>query len=64
MGEILPEAKSFLALFTLKGGICVAQSLKIPHNPKMEDYDKAIQQLLETQHSRAVIIFASEEDIR
>uniref|UniRef100_A0A4W5MYR4 Glutamate metabotropic receptor 7 n=1 Tax=Hucho hucho TaxID=62062 RepID=A0A4W5MYR4_9TELE len=46
------------------GGICIAQSLKIPHNPKLEDYDKAIQQLLETHHSRAVIIFASEEDIR
>ena len=42
----------------------MAQSLKIPHNPKLEDYDKAIQQLLETPHSRAVIIFASEEDIR
>lgn len=47
-----------------KGGICIAQSLKIPHNPKLEDYDKTIQQLLETHHSRAVIIFASEEDIR
>ncbi|XP_061909688.1 metabotropic glutamate receptor 7-like isoform X1 [Entelurus aequoreus] len=47
-----------------RGGICIAQSLKIPHNPKLEDYDKAIQQLLETQHSRAVIIFANEEDIR
>ncbi|CAB1336125.1 unnamed protein product, partial [Coregonus sp. 'balchen'] len=45
-------------------GICIAQSLKIPHNPKLEDYDKAIQQLLETPHSRGVIIFASEEDIR
>lgn len=47
-----------------KGGICIAQSLKIPHNPKLEDYDKAIQQLLETHYSRAVIIFANEEDIR
>ncbi|CAG11283.1 unnamed protein product [Tetraodon nigroviridis] len=46
------------------GGICIAQSLKIPHNPKLEDYDKAIQQLLETHYSRAVIIFANEEDIR
>ncbi|KAL1021570.1 hypothetical protein UPYG_G00014970 [Umbra pygmaea] len=46
------------------GGICIAQSLKIPHNPRVEDYDKAIQQLLETHRSRAVIIFASEEDIR
>uniref|UniRef100_A0A8C6MC44 Glutamate metabotropic receptor 7 n=1 Tax=Nothobranchius furzeri TaxID=105023 RepID=A0A8C6MC44_NOTFU len=49
---------------TLPGGICIAQSLKVPHNPKMEDYDKIIQQLLETHHSRAVIIFATEEDIR
>lgn len=65
MGEIIPEALSFLTPFPLKkGGICIAQSLKIPHNPKLEDYDKTIQQLLETQHSRAVIIFASEEDIR
>lgn len=47
-----------------KGGICIAQSLKIPHNPKLEDYDKAIQQLLETHYSRAVVIFANEEDIR
>ncbi|XP_024240809.1 metabotropic glutamate receptor 7 isoform X2 [Oncorhynchus tshawytscha] len=46
------------------GGICIAQSLKIPHNPKLEDYDEAIQQLLETPHSRGVIIFASEEDVR
>ncbi|KAM7404873.1 hypothetical protein PAMP_012184 [Pampus punctatissimus] len=56
--------EAFTQLSKEAGGICVAQSLKIPHNPKLEDYDKAIQQLLETQHSRAVIIFASEEDIR
>ena len=52
------------ALLPFKGGICIAQSLRIPHNSKLEDYDKAVQQLLETQHSRAVVIFASEEDIR
>ncbi|KAM4611145.1 metabotropic glutamate receptor 7-like [Polymixia lowei] len=56
--------EAFTQLSKESGGICIAQSLKIPHNPKLEDYDKAIQQLLETQHSRAVIIFASEEDIR
>ncbi|XP_077572000.1 metabotropic glutamate receptor 7-like isoform X1 [Stigmatopora nigra] len=56
--------EAFTQLSKEGGGICVAQSLKIPHNPKMEDYDKAIQQLLETQHSRAVIVFANEEDIR
>lgn len=66
IGEIIPEVLSFLTLLPplKKGGICIAQSLKIPHNPKLEDYDKTIQQLLETHHSRAVIIFASEEDIR
>ncbi|XP_068997749.1 metabotropic glutamate receptor 7-like [Embiotoca jacksoni] len=56
--------EAFTQLSKEAGGICIAQSLKIPHNPKLEDYDKTIQQLLETQHSRAVIIFASEEDIR
>ncbi|KAL6119097.1 grm7 [Pungitius sinensis] len=56
--------EAFTQLSKEAGGICIAQSLKIPHNPKLEDYDKAIQQLLETQHARAVVIFASEEDIR
>lgn len=56
--------EAFTQLSKETGGICIAQSLKIPHNPKLEDYDKAIQQLLETQNSRAVVIFASEEDIR
>ncbi|KAI3357627.1 hypothetical protein L3Q82_016037, partial [Scortum barcoo] len=56
--------EAFTQLSKEAGGICIAQSLKIPNNPKLEDYDKAIQQLLETQHSRAVIIFANEEDIR
>ncbi|KAM9751874.1 metabotropic glutamate receptor 7 isoform 1-T1 [Menidia menidia] len=56
--------EAFTQLSKEAGGICIAQSLKIPHNPKLEDYDKIIQQLLETYHSRAVIIFASEEDIR
>uniref|UniRef100_A0A667ZRQ4 G-protein coupled receptors family 3 profile domain-containing protein n=1 Tax=Myripristis murdjan TaxID=586833 RepID=A0A667ZRQ4_9TELE len=49
--------EAFTQLSKEAGGICIAQSLKIPHNPKLEDYDKAIQQLLETQHSRAVVIF-------
>ncbi|XP_067095484.1 metabotropic glutamate receptor 7-like [Osmerus mordax] len=56
--------EAFTKLSKEAGEICIAQSLKIPPNSKLEDYDKAIQQLLETQHSRAVIIFASEEDIR
>lgn len=56
--------EAFTQLSKEAGGICIAQSLKIPHNPKLEDYDKIIQQLLEMYRSRAVIIFASEEDIR
>uniref|UniRef100_H3DKJ8 Glutamate metabotropic receptor 7 n=1 Tax=Tetraodon nigroviridis TaxID=99883 RepID=H3DKJ8_TETNG len=63
-GEKGVEAFTQLSKEAEKGGICIAQSLKIPHNPKLEDYDKAIQQLLETHYSRAVIIFANEEDIR
>lgn len=51
---------SFLSL----GGICIAQSLKIPHDHKQADFDKIIRQLLETRHARAVIIFAYDEDIR
>ncbi|KAG1934827.1 metabotropic glutamate receptor, partial [Pimephales promelas] len=45
-------------------GICIAQSLKIPHDHKQADFDKIIRQLLETRHARAVIIFAYDEDIR
>ncbi|KAI7791391.1 metabotropic glutamate receptor 7 precursor, partial [Triplophysa rosa] len=46
------------------GGICIAQSLKIPHDHKQADFDKIIRQLLETRYARAVIIFAYDEDIR
>lgn len=50
--------------FLYLGGICIAQSLKIPHDHKQADFDKIIRQLLETRHARAVIIFAYDEDIR
>ncbi|XP_008317587.1 metabotropic glutamate receptor 7-like [Cynoglossus semilaevis] len=56
--------EAFTQLCKEAGGICLAQSIKIPHNPRLEDYDKAVQQLLESQHSRAVVTFAGEEDIR
>ncbi|KAG9331454.1 hypothetical protein JZ751_019139 [Albula glossodonta] len=48
----------------VEGGICIAQSLKIPNDHKEEDFDKIIRQLLDTRNSRAVVIFASDEDIR
>ncbi|XP_030076919.1 metabotropic glutamate receptor 4 [Microcaecilia unicolor] len=46
------------------GGVCVAQSVKIPREPKPGEFDKIIRRLLETSSARAVIIFASEDDIR
>ncbi|KAJ3586459.1 hypothetical protein NHX12_012857, partial [Muraenolepis orangiensis] len=56
--------EAFQQLSKEAGGVCIAQSLRILQNSKPEDYDKAVQQLLETQHSRAVVVFAGEEDIR
>ncbi|XP_037741099.1 metabotropic glutamate receptor 4 isoform X2 [Chelonia mydas] len=46
------------------GGVCVAQSVKIPREPKAGEFDKIIRRLLETSHARAIIIFANEDDIR
>uniref|UniRef100_A0A3B3WE43 G-protein coupled receptors family 3 profile domain-containing protein n=2 Tax=Poecilia mexicana TaxID=48701 RepID=A0A3B3WE43_9TELE len=46
------------------GGICIAQSLKIPHEHKPSDFDKIIRQLLDTRYARTVVLFASDEDIR
>jgi hypothetical protein len=46
------------------GGVCIAQSVKIPREPKMGEFDKIIKRLLETSNARAVIIFANEDDIR
>lgn len=46
------------------GGVCIAQSVKIPREPKPGEFDKIIRRLLETSNARAVIIFANEDDIR
>lgn len=51
-------------LLCASGGVCVAQSVKIPREPKPGEFDKIIRRLLETSHARAVIIFANEDDIR
>ncbi|XP_056303307.1 metabotropic glutamate receptor 7 isoform X1 [Danio aesculapii] len=56
--------EAFMQISRGAGGICIAQSLKIPHDHKQGDFDKIIRQLLETRHARAVIIFANDEDIR
>ncbi|XP_072308180.1 metabotropic glutamate receptor 7 isoform X2 [Eucyclogobius newberryi] len=55
---------AFMQLSREAGGICIAQSLKIPHDHKPSDFDKVIRLLLETRYARAVILFASDEDIR
>ncbi|KAL0962669.1 hypothetical protein UPYG_G00343730 [Umbra pygmaea] len=48
----------------MAGGVCIAQSLKIPREPKPGEFDKIIMRLLETSNARAVIMFANEDDIR
>ncbi|XP_025922723.1 metabotropic glutamate receptor 8-like [Apteryx rowi] len=47
-----------------EGGVCIAQSLKIPREPRPGEFDKIIKRLLETPNARAVIMFANEDDIR
>ncbi|KAK3544373.1 hypothetical protein QTP86_010152 [Hemibagrus guttatus] len=45
-------------------GVCIAQSLKIPREPRPGEFDKIIMRLLETPNARAIIMFANEDDIR
>lgn len=58
-----PAHPGLLASF-LQGGVCIAQSVKIPREPKPGEFDKIIRRLLETSNARAIIIFANEDDIR
>lgn len=46
------------------GGICIAQSLKVPAHSGPGQFDKIIRLLLDTRQARAVILFASQQDIR
>ncbi|XP_061730987.1 metabotropic glutamate receptor 7 [Nerophis ophidion] len=55
---------AFLQLSRDAGGTCVAQSVKIPHHPTTSFFDKVIRLLLDTPAARAVILFASDDDIR
>ncbi|KAM6981345.1 metabotropic glutamate receptor 7 [Aplochiton taeniatus] len=55
---------AFMQLSREAGGICIAQSLKIPHEHKTEHFDKTIRLLMDTRYARAVLLFASDEDIR
>ncbi|XP_043564345.1 metabotropic glutamate receptor 7-like isoform X3 [Chiloscyllium plagiosum] len=56
--------EAFVQVSKEAGGICIAQSLKIPADPKRADFDKIIKSLLDTPRVRGVIIFANEDDIR
>ncbi|XP_054640913.1 metabotropic glutamate receptor 7-like isoform X1 [Dunckerocampus dactyliophorus] len=55
---------AFLQLSRDQGGTCVAQSVKIPHHPDSSHFDKVIRLLLDTPAARAIILFASDDDIR
>ncbi|KAI3366413.1 hypothetical protein L3Q82_000568 [Scortum barcoo] len=57
--SFFPEAALFIS-----GGVCIAQSLKIPREPRPGEFDKIIRRLLETSNARAIIMFANEDDIR
>uniref|UniRef100_A0A8D0DFV5 Glutamate metabotropic receptor 4 n=1 Tax=Salvator merianae TaxID=96440 RepID=A0A8D0DFV5_SALMN len=56
--------EAFIQKSRENGSVCVAQSVKIPREPKLGEFDKIIRRLLETSHARAVIIFANEDDIK
>uniref|UniRef100_A0A670YZX2 G-protein coupled receptors family 3 profile domain-containing protein n=1 Tax=Pseudonaja textilis TaxID=8673 RepID=A0A670YZX2_PSETE len=56
--------EAFIQKSRENGSVCVAQSVKIPREPKDGEFDKIIRRLLETSHARAVIIFANEDDIK
>lgn len=66
--EIMSLKRLLKASFCLwvrpAGGVCIAQSLKIPREPRAGEFDKIIRRLLETSNARAVIMFANEDDIR
>nr|XP_046235290.1 glutamate receptor, metabotropic 8a isoform X2 [Scatophagus argus] len=56
--------EAFIQISRETGGVCIAQSLKIPREPRQGEFDKIIRRLLETSNARAVIMFANEDDIR
>ncbi|XP_069575255.1 metabotropic glutamate receptor 8-like [Brachyistius frenatus] len=56
--------EAFVQISRESGGVCIAQSLKIPREPRPGEFDKIILRLVETPNARAVIMFANEDDIR
>uniref|UniRef100_A0AAR2L570 G-protein coupled receptors family 3 profile domain-containing protein n=1 Tax=Pygocentrus nattereri TaxID=42514 RepID=A0AAR2L570_PYGNA len=55
---------AFLQISREAGGLCIAQSIKIPREPRPGEFDKIIKRLMETSNARGVIIFANEDDIK
>ncbi|CAK6977998.1 glutamate receptor%2C metabotropic 6a isoform X1 [Scomber scombrus] len=55
---------AFMQISREAGGVCIAQSVKIPREPSDGEFDKIIKRLMETSNARGVIIFANEDDIK
>ncbi|XP_074057971.1 metabotropic glutamate receptor 6 [Macrotis lagotis] len=56
--------EAFVQISREAGGVCIAQSIKIPREPRPGEFDKVIKRLMETPNARGIIIFASEDDIK
>ncbi|XP_053552211.1 metabotropic glutamate receptor 6-like [Bombina bombina] len=56
--------EAFVQISREAGGVCIAQSIKIPREPRPGEFDKVIRRLLETPNARGIIIFANEDDIK
>ncbi|XP_052453576.1 glutamate receptor, metabotropic 8b [Carassius gibelio] len=56
--------EAFVQISRESGGVCIAQSLKIPREPRLGEFDKIVLRLLETPNARAIVMFANEDDIR
>ncbi|EGW03045.1 Metabotropic glutamate receptor 6 [Cricetulus griseus] len=56
--------EAFVQISREAGGVCIAQSIKIPREPKPGEFHKVIRRLMETPNARGIIIFANEDDIR
>ncbi|XP_075041690.1 metabotropic glutamate receptor 6-like isoform X3 [Mixophyes fleayi] len=56
--------EAFVQISREAGGVCIAQSIKIPREPRPGEFEKVIRRLLETPNARGIIIFANEDDIK
>ncbi|XP_063069870.1 metabotropic glutamate receptor 8-like [Engraulis encrasicolus] len=56
--------EAFLQVSRKSGVVHVAQSQRIPREPRPGEFDRLVSRLLETPSARAVIVFANADDIR